>query len=72
MDLVGKAGAWYSYGHDKIGQGKANSVQYLKDHPEIAQEIEEKIRAVKMNQGGSKSFDDSNEQEMNDNDMANE
>ena len=72
MDLVGKAGAWYSYGHDKIGPGKANSVQYLKDHPEIAQEIEEKIRAVKMNQGGSKSFDDSNEQEMNDNDMANE
>lgn len=72
MDLVGKAGAWYSYGHDKIGQGKANSVQYLKDHPEIAQEIEEKIRAVKMNHGGSKSFDDSNEQEMNDNDMANE
>lgn len=72
MDLVGKAGAWYSYGHDKIGQGKANSVQYLKDHPEIAQEIEEKIRAVKMNQGGSKSFDDSNEQEMNGNDMANE
>lgn len=72
MDLVGKAGAWYSYGHDKIGQGKANSVQYLKDHPEIAQEIEEKIRAVKMSQGGSKSFDDSNEQEMNDNDMANE
>lgn len=72
MDLVGKAGAWYSYGHDKIGQGKANSVQYLKDHPEIAQEIEEKIRAVKMNQGGSKSFDDSNEQEMNDNDMVNE
>lgn len=72
MDLVGKAGAWYSYGHDKIGQGKANSVQYLKDHPEIAQEIEEKIRAVKMNQGGSKSFDDSNEQEMNANDMANE
>lgn len=72
MDLVGKAGAWYSYGHDKIGQGKANSVQYLKDHPEIAQEIEEKIRAVKMNHGGSKSFDDSNEQEMNDHDMANE
>lgn len=72
MDLVGKAGAWYSYGHDKIGQGKANSVQYLKDHPEIAQEIEEKIRAVKMNHGGSKSFDDSNEQEVNDNDMANE
>lgn len=72
MDLVGKAGAWYSYGHDKIGQGKSNSVQYLKDHPEIAQEIEEKIRAVKMNQGGSKSFDDSNEQEMNGNDMANE
>lgn len=49
MGLVGKAGAWYSYGDGKIGQGKANSVQYLKDNPEIAQEIEDKIRAEKLN-----------------------
>ena len=43
--LVGKAGAWYSYNGDKIGQGKANSAKYLADNPAIAEEIEEKIRA---------------------------
>lgn len=51
MDLVGKAGAWYSYGDSKIGQGKANSVQYLKENPDIAREIEDKIRAEKLGQG---------------------
>lgn len=49
FDIVGKAGAWYSYGDGKIGQGKANSVQYLKDNPEIAQEIEEKIYIERLN-----------------------
>ena len=42
--LVDKAGAWYSYKGDRIGQGKANVMNYLKDHPEIANEIETKIR----------------------------
>ena len=43
--LVGKAGSWYSYKDAKIGQGKDNARQYLKDHPEIADEIETAIRA---------------------------
>ena len=43
--LVDKAGAWYSYNGDRIGQGKANVVKYLKEHPEIAADIEKKIRA---------------------------
>ena len=43
--LVGKAGSWYSYKGDKIGQGKDNARQYLKNHPEIAAEIETAIRA---------------------------
>ncbi|WP_026377060.1 recombinase RecA [Aestuariibacter salexigens] len=43
--LVEKAGAWYSYNGDRIGQGKANVVKYLKDNPEIAQDLEQKIRA---------------------------
>lgn len=44
MKLVKKAGAWYSYGDDKIGQGKNNSVRFLQENPEIAKTIEAKIR----------------------------
>ena len=43
--LVEKAGSWFSYKGDKIGQGKDNARQYLKDHPEIAAEIETQLRA---------------------------
>jgi recombination protein RecA len=39
-DLVEKAGSWYAYKGDKIGQGKKNAVIYLEEHPEAAQEIE--------------------------------
>ena len=42
--LVDKAGAWYSYKGDRIGQGKANVINYLKEHKDIASEIEAKIR----------------------------
>jgi len=42
--IVNKAGAWYSYNNEKIGQGKENSGIYLKEHPEIAEEIETLIR----------------------------
>tara|TARA_Y100000389_G_C17463286_1_gene523409 strand:- start:2881 stop:3930 length:1050 start_codon:yes stop_codon:yes gene_type:complete len=44
--LVEKAGAWYSYGKDRIGQGKDNSRIFLKDNPEIAVELETKIRDI--------------------------
>ncbi len=43
LDIVDKAGAWFSYGDSKIGQGKENSKIFLKDNPEIANEIEKKI-----------------------------
>ena len=43
--LVEKAGAWYSYNGEKIGQGKDNAREYLKEHPEVANEIDAKIRA---------------------------
>ncbi|WP_020395425.1 recombinase RecA [Thiolinea disciformis] len=43
--LIGKAGAWYSYNGEKIGQGKDNAKNYLKDHPEIAAAIEQTIRS---------------------------
>ena len=44
LGLVEKAGAWYSYGGDKIGQGKSNACQYLRDNPDIAHTIESRIR----------------------------
>lgn len=42
--IVDKSGAWYSYQGEKIGQGKDNSREYLREHPEIAKEIEALIR----------------------------
>ncbi|MDV6345326.1 recombinase RecA [Nitrosomonas sp. Is37] len=42
--LVEKAGAWYSYNGEKIGQGRDNARDYLKEHKEMAKEIEQKIR----------------------------
>lgn len=42
--LVEKAGSWYSYSGNRIGQGKANVVQFLKDNPDISNEIETKLR----------------------------
>jgi len=43
--IVDKAGSWYSYGDDRIGQGKENVREFLKNHPEMAEEIEGRIRA---------------------------
>ena len=45
-NLVEKAGAWYSYNGEKIGQGKDNSREYLRQNPDVANEIESKIRAI--------------------------
>ncbi|MCF7980522.1 MAG: recombinase RecA [Pseudomonadales bacterium] len=42
---IDKSGAWYAYQGNKIGQGKANAAQFLKENPEIAEEIESKIRS---------------------------
>jgi recombination protein RecA len=44
--LIDKAGSWYSYGSDRIGQGKENVRDFLRTNPEIAAEIEHKIRAT--------------------------
>ena len=43
-DLVDKSGAWYAYKDERIGQGRENAKKFLKDHPEMLAEIEEKIR----------------------------
>jgi len=42
--LIEKAGAWYSYNGDRIGQGKEKVRQFLKDNPDIAADIEHKLR----------------------------
>ena len=53
--IVEKSGAWYAYNKDKIGQGKDNARDYLKEHPELAIEIEARVReAVGVNNPGAK------------------
>jgi recombination protein RecA len=44
--IVEKSGAWYAYQGEKIGQGKDNAREFLKEHPEVAIEIENKVRAA--------------------------
>ncbi len=43
--VVDKSGAWYSYGDERIGQGRENAKQFLREHPDMAYAIEDKIRA---------------------------
>ncbi|SFU74472.1 recombinase RecA [Xenorhabdus koppenhoeferi] len=50
--MVEKAGAWYSYNGDKIGQGKANATIYLKEHPEAAAELNKKLRDLLLHNTG--------------------
>ena len=44
-DIIDKSGAWYAYKDEKIGQGRENTKQFLKEHPEILDEIESRIRS---------------------------
>ena len=44
LGIVNKSGAWYAYEGEKIGQGRENAKQFLREHPEICQEIETKVR----------------------------
>jgi recombination protein RecA len=46
QNIVGKSGSWYTYGDQRIGQGRENAKAYLEEHPDTAAEIEEKIRAL--------------------------
>ena len=45
-NIIGKTGSWYTYGEARIGQGRENAKVYLEEHPEMAEEIEDKIRAL--------------------------
>ena len=60
--LVEKAGAWYSYKGDKIGQGRANAGKYLLEHPEVAKEIDTTLRAMLLSSAtGASSASDIDE-----------
>ncbi len=53
--LLEKSGAWYAYNGEKIGQGKKNVAIYLKENPEIAEQIERQIRTQLLNKDGEQS-----------------
>ena len=53
INVVNKSGAWYAYEGDKIGQGRENAKTFLREHPEMRDEIEQKVRAFyKLNGTG--------------------
>src|SRR5690348_6718987 len=65
-DLVEKSGAWYSYGGERIGQGKENARQYLKDNPQAADELDKELRAKLLDgtrKGGAIATEDTEEVE---------
>jgi recombination protein RecA len=61
--IVDKAGAWYSYNGERIGQGKDNARDYLREHHELAMEIEGKIRAAVSTPPIVEEADDDEEEE---------
>ncbi|EIO4563418.1 recombinase RecA [Vibrio parahaemolyticus] len=69
LKIVEKSGAWYSYQGDKIGQGKKNAGQYLKDNPAVANEIEALIREQQLSIKYSESDSETSkkDQEVDDN-----
>jgi recombination protein RecA len=46
LNIINKSGAWLSYGEERLGQGRENAKDFLKEHPEIAREVESKIRST--------------------------
>ncbi len=58
LDLVKKSGAWYSYNNEKIGQGRNKSIAFLEENPDIAKEIEMRVREIKLANPSSISSSD--------------
>jgi recombination protein RecA len=56
--MVDKAGAWYSYNGDKIGQGKANSMKFMQENPKIADELEKRLRELLLARPEKKTKED--------------
>ena len=55
LDIINKSGAWYSYGDIRLGQGKEKVKDFLRENPDIAKDIEAKIRANTMGQAEAKA-----------------
>jgi len=51
MGVLDKSGAWINYGKTRIGQGRENAKQFLRDHPDVANEIDAKVRAGSLTVG---------------------
>ncbi len=64
LDIIEKSGSWFSYNGNRIGQGRENVKKYLLDNPEIAKEVEEKIRA-NFNEAFEKSLGEDEQIEEN-------
>jgi len=62
MDIINKSGAWYSYNGERLGQGRENVKEYLKQNPQIGAEIEQKIRQ-NLNLGVAKAVSSVEESE---------
>lgn len=58
MNIIVKSGAWYSYGEERLGQGRENVKEYLKEHPQITRDIEQKVRQA-LNVGVPKAVPES-------------
>jgi len=54
-NIINKSGAWFSYGEQRIGQGRENVKVFLKDHPEIMEEIDAKVRAAVKDMNNKKN-----------------
>ena len=54
-NLIEKSGAWYAYKGEKIGQGKKNAMAYLAEHPQVAKDLESKLREMLMGKPGGKT-----------------
>lgn len=62
--LIDKAGAWYSYGDERIGQGKDNVRNYLKENPEIAEDLENQLREKLLPSALTENVTDETEEEI--------
>ncbi|MCH5272578.1 MAG: recombinase RecA [Lachnospiraceae bacterium] len=54
-NIIQKSGAWFAYNDEKIGQGRENAKQYLKEHPEVLEEVDQRVREVYELSGGAKT-----------------
>ena len=64
LDIITKSGAWFSYGNDRLGQGKENAKAALEKNPDMLQEIDDKIRAEILSGKGFDAVSDMDEDDI--------